>query len=228
MGHGQKNQSRHQQMVETNARVLKLSKAVGGLADVLAKEDKTRVKRFVEIEKKLSWLADELTDEHLTTLRRLNALTNTVEFNALPIWKRWWKIWKGTRARLKDANKPVFLGAIELDAERDNLDPDLGPPAIMDLDFEDDVLPEIERQTGPIPEELKAECKAAGITDAEEVIFPSEMNVDPVELARFKAGFVEHTKKSRGPQTVISEHDKAAAADRQHDADREATLGVEP
>ena len=95
---------------------------------------------------------------------------------------------------------------------------------IMDLDFEDDVLPEIERQTGPIPEELKAECKAAGITDAEEVIFPSEMNVDPVELARFKAGFVEHTKKSRGPQTVISEHDKAAAADRQHDAEREATL----
>ena len=142
MGHGQKNQSRHQQMVSINARVATLAGAVKGLAETLAKEDKARVKRFAEIEEKADWLADELADEHTTTLRRLNALTNIVEFNALPFWKRWWRTWRAAATTVALMPEPT--------------------------------------------------------ADADDVIFPPEMNMDYDELARFKAGYQEHLRTSHG------------------------------
>jgi hypothetical protein len=157
--------SRHQALVKTNERIAIVAGAVKGLAETLAKEDAERVKRFEGIAK--------ILEEHGHLIASVSGsyfnLKGEVEFNAQPFWLRWWQTWKAARERTANATAPPFL----------------------DLDFEDDVLPEIERQTGPIPEEMKAECKAAGVTDAEE---------------------------------MVSEHDKAAAADRQHDADREATL----
>lgn len=165
MGHQQRNANRAARIEVNKARILKIARTTEGLV----KEWTKHQTHHVEVEKKIEWLADELADEHATTNQRLYAMAETVRFNALPFWKRWWQTKRDDRAAMaKDSQKAMFLGAIEVDRDRDKLDPALGSPVQVDVD------------------ELATEIK----------------------------------------RTVAAqeEHDKAEAADRQHDAEREATL----
>lgn len=101
--------SRHQALVKMGRQVATIAGALKGLAETLAKEDAERVKRFAEIEKKADWLADELTDEHVTTGKRIQVLEDAVLFLSLPFWKRWWRRWRAGVEATKNAHRTVAL-----------------------------------------------------------------------------------------------------------------------
>ncbi len=88
---------------------------------------------------------------------------------------------------------------------------DLNQPTINleNLDFENDVLPEIERQAGEIPTEVKEKCKAEAIIEMAEQAKEVEDAEGKEEAAA--AGDAESPASDSGPEDARTEEEEGEA-----------------
>ena len=131
-------------------------------------------------------------------LTRVAMLEATLEFNALPFWTRWSRTWKAAREATKDSMKPQLM-PLDLDVA--------GEAAELPKKFVDAMV------AGKPEDRLSLVPRPAGESNRTISSEPGDSSVDAATAAL-----------NANPP---SDHDAAAAADRQHDAEREATLAGE-
>ncbi len=159
--------SRHQVVSKQNENIRKLLNMWG--EHIKHEDPNHQLLTHDEIDSKLDWLVDEMGDEHDAVFKVIAALTVEIRFNAQPFWKRWLQTWRTARDATKNSHRPVFLGAVEADADRKNLDPALGDPVAIDTSggaelpkeiveqIENSVkgqAEEIDRGLGPVKQEI--------------------------------------------------------------------------